>query len=195
MGEKGREIARGAEARIFLASLFGEKVLIKFRDEKRYRIKELDETLRKKRTKNEARIILKASEKVMVPKIFCVSGPEIYMEFLRGKLLRDIKNKKKYLKKVGEILTSLHGMDICHGDFTPANIIVGRDIYDIYVIDFGLAIFSKDIEDKAVDVLLMKKSLNKDEYNEFLKGYNYEKEKILERVKEIEKRGRYFVRK
>jgi Kae1-associated kinase Bud32 len=191
-GEKRREIARGAEARIFLASLFGEKVLVKFRDEKKYRIKELDEALRKKRTKNEARIILRASEKVMVPKIFCVSGPEIYMEFLKGKLLRDVKNKRKYLKKVGEILTSLHGMDICHGDFTPANIMVGKDIY---LIDFGLASFSKDIEDKAVDVLLMKKSLKKDEYNEFLKGYNYEREKILERVKEIEKRGRYFVRK
>ncbi len=192
MGEKRREIARGAEARIFLTRLFGEKVLVKFRDEKKYRVKQLDENLRRKRTKNEARIILKASEKIKVPKIFCVSGFEIYMEFLKGKLLRDIRNKKKYLREVGRILASLHSMDICHGDFTPANIMVCGE--DIYVIDFGLATFSKDIEDKAVDVLLMKKSLDKNEYHEFLKGYS-RPEEILNRVDEIEKRGRYFIRK
>jgi Kae1-associated kinase Bud32 len=167
--------------------------LVKCRDEKKYREKKLDESLRKKRTKSEARLLLKASEQVKVPRIFCVSGFEIYMEFLGGELLRDLKRKMPFLKEVGGALASLHRMDICHGDFTPANIMVCGN--EVYIIDFGLATFSKDIEDKAVDVLLMKKSLTEEEFDEFLKGYDYEPKKILERVKEIEKRGRYYIRK
>ncbi|MFH8120302.1 MAG: serine/threonine protein kinase, partial [Candidatus Aenigmatarchaeota archaeon] len=64
-------------------------------------------------------------------------------------------------------------------------------------IDFGLSSFSEDIEDKAVDFLLMKKSIKKDEFEEFFKGYKSYGlwEKVIERAKEIERRGRYFERK
>ena len=78
--------ARGAEAKLYLSSIIGKHVLIKERTKKEYRIGELDEKIRKLRTKNEARIILKASAAgINVPQIFSVGKFNIYIEKISGK--------------------------------------------------------------------------------------------------------------
>jgi Kae1-associated kinase Bud32 len=90
----------------------------------------------------------------------------------------------------------MHKLGIVHGDFTPANILVNGD--EIKIIDFGLSQFSTNIEEKAMDVLLMKRALSKEEFKAFLEGYELEKnekEKILRKVKEIESRARYVERR
>jgi TP53 regulating kinase-like protein len=70
----------------------------------------------------------------------------------------------------------------------------------LILIDFGLAFKSKRIEDKAVDIRLIKEILSsahasifEDALRLFIEGYSkFVKTKpILEKVKEIEKRGRY----
>jgi Kae1-associated kinase Bud32 len=70
----------------------------------------------------------------------------------------------------------------------------------VYFIDFGLGFVSLKIEDKAVDLHLLKQALESKHYkvfedcfNSILKGYkksvNYED--VMERLKKVEKRGRY----
>lgn len=68
----------------------------------------------------------------------------------------------------------------------------------IYFLDFGLGFISKKVEDKAVDLHLIKQALEAKHFrnwetlfNEFLKGYDNSKEasKVLERLKVVEKGG------
>ena len=185
---------RGAEAKIYFSQLFGKPVVIKKREVKNYRNRILDEYLREIRNKTEARCILTCSKnKIPVPQIYHVERFEIIMERLNGKLLKETKNSKETYKKVGAILAEMHKAGITHGDFTPANIMKTKN--GIYVIDFGLAMFSKDSEERAIDLLLMKRSVGKN-FKYIIEGYrklpNWEK--VLETMQEIEKRGRYHKR-
>ena len=69
----------------------------------------------------------------------------------------------------------------------------------IYIIDFGLGFYSRKIEDKAVDLHLLKQALEAKHYKIanncikiILKNYKPDKyELILERIPIIESRGRY----
>lgn len=69
----------------------------------------------------------------------------------------------------------------------------------IFFIDFGLGFISKKPEDKAVDIHLLKQALEAKHFKnwqvlfeEFLKGYKpVNREKVLERLEAVEKRGRY----
>jgi N6-L-threonylcarbamoyladenine synthase/protein kinase Bud32 len=84
---------------------------------------------------------------------------------------------------------------VTHGDFTPANIVVGGQ--GICIIDFGLSDVSNSIEDKAIDLLLMKRSVSGEKYRTMESAYRKESrnsEQTILRLAEIEKRGRYQVR-
>jgi TP53 regulating kinase-like protein len=71
------------------------------------------------------------------------------------------------------------------------------------LIDFGLSFYSSRLEDKAVDIRLIKEVMSSahadvfDElFNNFVQGYssvvgNEYASRILKKVREIEKRGRY----
>lgn len=194
----------GAEAKIE----FKENEVIKERIKKGYRLKELDERIRRSRTKREARIMAEASRiGVRVPKIIEVDEENcrIRMERIHGENLRDVMDSMSLeelspiFKKVGEYIGLLHSRDIIHGDLTTGNLILKDG--EIWIIDFGLAFFSPRIEDKAVDLHLLKEALRsrhpnywEDCFNWVIEGYK-EKfkgwEKVLERMKEIEERGRY----
>lgn len=188
-----RILSEGAEAKIYIGKIWGEMIVVKERVQKKYREKALDEKLRSIRTKNEARIMYRATNAgVDVPTLLGVGKFSIYMSYVKGRLFRDMQKKGEVLEKLGELLARLHNVDIVHGDFTPANVIVdnGRP----YVIDFGLASISKSLEEKAIDLLLMKRSLNQKQYKIFENSYipnSKDGKKVLERLKEIEKRGRY----
>jgi Kae1-associated kinase Bud32 len=191
--------ARGAEAKLYLSKLLGLPVLVKERANKQYRAKELDDQIRKSRTRNEARVMLRAIVAgINVPKLLSVGEYSIHMQKIEGKRLREAKlntaKSKQVFKSAGEMLAKLHAAGIVHGDFTPANIILSKK--GLYLIDFGLASLSNELEDKAVDVLLMEKSISSKEFTYFLNGYKKSKElkSILGRMQEIKKRGRYQIR-
>ncbi|MEM4134077.1 MAG: KEOPS complex kinase/ATPase Bud32 [Candidatus Micrarchaeia archaeon] len=187
--------SRGAEAKVYFSDLFGLPVVIKIRDKKEYRISELDEILRKTRNKTEARCILHAlKNSINVPKIYHAGKYELILERLEGKLMKDRKNSPNDYRNVGKLLCKLHSIGITHGDFTPANVMFIKN--EPYIIDFGLAEFSKDPEERAIDVLLMKRSIGRN-FKYFLEGYKNLKgwEKIIGQMDEIEKRGRYQKRK
>ena len=91
------------------------------------------------------------------------------------------------------MLALLHAHGIAHGDYTPANIIVD-DRGRAWVIDFGLSQRTNSEEDKAFDLLLFKRAVSRGCYEAFINSYseNYQAaKKILKRLSDIERRGRY----
>ena len=140
-----------------------------------------------------------------------------------------LEKQKEICREIGSSVAKLHKEDIIHGDLTTSNMILveayqkaqqrhplrshplgkaqqessqmGKD--KIFFIDFGLGYISKKTEDKAVDLHLLKHSLEAKHFQNYeilikeaLKSYEkilgkIEFEKIFERVKSVEKRGRY----
>ena len=205
-------LKRGAEAELHLDSWYGMKVIIKRRVEKRYRIRELDEEIRSYRTTHEAVMMHRAKEcGVPTPTIFMVdlTDKSIIMEYIQGVRLKDILDglpedeKRRILTEVGRLIGLMHRKNVIHGDLTTSNIIVTKD-GKIYFIDFGLSEFSDEIEKRGVDLHLMKRALQsthhtyfEEYFREVLNGYSEvvgkeETEKIISKIREIEKRGRYI---
>ncbi|RLJ05032.1 MAG: Kae1-associated kinase Bud32 [Candidatus Aenigmatarchaeota archaeon] len=196
-----KKIQHAAESIIYLDEV--NNLVIKKRIKKRYRLPEIDDSLRKFRTKSEASLIRKASRiGIDVPKIFCVGDDEIKMEYLGKKKIRDVITKKNYIKickKIGFVISQLHKNNIIHGDLTTSNMILKED--RIYLIDFGLGFHSSRIEDKATDLHLLFKalesthfSLSHDAWNVIINSYkeNYgDADRVLSRLKKIKERGRY----
>jgi len=192
-------IAQAAEAIILKK---GDNI-IKRRIKKGYRISEIDEKLRKLRTRSEAKLLEKASKIVSVPKLISANEKtkEIEMQFIDGKKLSEhldnLKDKFKIMEKAGEEVAKLHDSDIIHGDLTTSNMILANN--KVFIIDFGLGFINKRIEDKAVDLHLIKQALEAKHFQNweklfegFLKGYNSkDKDKILSQLEVVESRGRY----
>ena len=181
---------KGAEAIILIEKNKVRKIRIK----KSYRNEDYDILIRKKRTKREAKILQKLKEKVKVPKVLEVKDFEIIMEKIEGKLLKNSKLSNEQWIKLGKEISKMHNLGIIHGDLTTKNIIIKNN--DFYFIDFGLAFFSKKIEDKATDLIVLKEILeleNRGEkFNLIMEGYeSNDKKEILKKINEIEERGRY----
>jgi len=190
-------IQQGAEAIISLKNNQIHKQRIK----KSYRLLEIDNKLRKSRTKSETKIINKLQNIIPVPKIIESDNKEnIIMQFIEGKKLSEnLENLdwKKICKQIGENIAKIHDQDIIHGDLTTSNMIFSNN--QVFFIDFGLAFHSYKIEDKAVDLHLLQQALDAKHFTIAEQAFkiiinNYkpkEKDKILQRIKAIEARGRY----
>lgn len=166
---------------------------------KSYRTKELDDQIRSRRTKTEAKILSEARRGgVPTPIIYGISDYEITMEYIRGHSLKHVLNEEICVK-VGEMVGALHNHGIVHGDLTTSNMILNGE--KIYLIDFGLSYFDNSVEARGVDVHVLFQTF-KSTHNDpeklmkaFKTGYKnvFSKPKeILKRVYEIEKRGRYL---
>ena len=195
-----KKIAEGAEAEIYQTELFGISAIIKARVSKAYREKVLDEEIRAQRTKSEARAIAKASYSgANTPKVLMISKYQIFMNRIDGVMLNTVPEKMSgsIIRESARQISVLHTNDIIHGDYTPANVLVDKK-GKVWIIDFGLSELSNSIEGKALDLLLMKRSISKKLYTVFYKAYLKEKYKdrriVLNRLAEIEKRGRYQTR-
>ncbi len=196
------KLHQGAEAIIYLD---GEKI-VKERISKSYRHPELDARIRKKTTRFEARLLGRAREVVPAPKVIssCEKEMKIEMEHIEGEKLRDLvakmtpEERKDVFTRVGKKVAKLHNAGIIHGDLTTSNIIYNGKVN---FIDFGLGFISPKIEDKAVDLHLLKQALASKHHQHFdecfeavLKGYSEESEdfkSLSERLKKVESRGRY----
>ena len=191
-------IKQGAEA-----ILYREKdYLVKERIKKSYRIEGIDFKLRRFRTRREGKLLQKTENS---PKVFEVNDKEmkIKMEFIEGELVKDIlDNLKKtkrnnLLREIGGKIAKMHDKDIIHGDLTTSNMIL-KD--KIYFVDFGLGFDSRKIEDKAVDLHLLRQALESKHYKHFeesfselIEGYKLSRtwKEVLDRLEKVERRGRY----
>jgi TP53 regulating kinase-like protein len=193
---KSKIIAQGAEAILIQE----DEHLIKDRIKKGYRNSELDLKLRKSRTRHEAKILERAIKIVPVPKILGTNEFKIEMEFIKGKKLSDELDKMpekeafKVCKLIGQEVAKLHNSGIIHGDLTTSNMILKNN--KVFLIDFGLGFHSVHVEDKAVDIHLLKEALQSKHFRnwekyfqEFIKGYK--NEQVLRQLEKVEKRGRY----
>ncbi len=205
-------IKKGAEANLFLEEWQGRKVIMKRRLPKKYRLHELDEQIRSRRTIHEPQIIHQAKEAgVPTPTIFMVDISEatIIMEFVDGKQVKQVLNdlpseeRTRLCRHVGELIGRLHNCGIIHGDLTTSNMILtpyGR----VVLVDFGLSEKSTELEIRGVDLHLMKRAFQSTHYKyaeecfeEVLKGYAKVMgeelvKNVLEKIQEIERRGRYI---
>ena len=195
-------IQQGAEAII----IKNKNLIVKDRIKKSYRIQEIDEKLRKTRTKKETNLLEKASSIINSPKPLLTKNKfEIKIPYINGKKLSEHLDKlpdklaKETCIKIGQSIAKLHDNNIIHGDLTTSNIILTND-GKVWFIDFGLGFNSERFEDKAVDIHLLKQALEAKHFknykiltDEFLKGYKTSKdfEKTLEQLEKVEKRGRY----
>ena len=204
-------IKKGAEASLFLETWHNRKVIMKRRLPKKYRIPELDMMIRSQRTVHEPNLIHKAKEAgVHTPTIFMVDVAEanIIMEFVDGKQVKEVldhvssEERLSLSSLIGRMIGRLHKHGIIHGDLTTSNMILtpyGKVVF----VDFGLSERSVELEPKGVDLHLMKRALQSTHYKHakecfkaVMTGYGEEvgKEeatKITEKIREIEKRGRY----
>ncbi len=202
-GIKIRKINEGAESIIYNENFLGINAVMKDRIVKSYREKNLDEFLRYWRTKKEAKIISIASQIINAPKVLFLEKYKILMQKIDGKNLNELLKKRDktrnnqidlnlILNEIGKSLAILHNNNIIHGDFTPANLIVNNN--KVFVIDFGLSEISHLIEDKAIDLLLMKRAIDREKYDVFLNSYEKNAKEsllVIKRLEKIEKRGRY----
>ena len=193
-------IAQGAEAKIFLS----DEIINKDRIPKSYRHPQLDKQIRTRRTRSEAKILTKAlAINAQVPKVLNTEKFSIQIEYIDGDRLSETLNnypeEKQFntMKQLGKQTALLHKNDLIHGDLTTSNTILKNET--VFIIDFGLGFVSTKLEDKAVDLHLIKQALeakhfqnHEDLFKHFCKGYKWEDaDKILERLIAVERRGRY----
>jgi Kae1-associated kinase Bud32 len=192
-------IAQGAEAVIRKVG----DTIVKERIAKTYRISQIDGTMRKSRTRREAKVLTKLEE-AGLPAPHLISMDDramtIVMEFLEGPKLRDVfdTTPQAFSKEIGQILAALHNLNIIHADLTTSNMMVCNK--RIHLIDFGLSYFSHKIEDKAVDLHLLGRALESKHHKSFPQSWQivieeYEKQatdakKITQRLETVERRGR-----
>jgi len=204
-------IKKGAEANLYLEEWHNRKVIMKRRLPKNYRIQELDKEIRSQRTMHEPQVIHKAKEAgVPTPTIFMVDVAEanIIMEFVEGKQVKQVLNdlppeeRLRLSRHIGGLIGRLHKHGIIHGDLTTSNMILtpyGKVVF----VDFGLSERSTDLETRGVDLHLMKRAFQSTHYKyakecfeAVVEGYakvvgEEEAKNVLEKIREIERRGRY----
>ncbi len=206
-------IYKGAEAEIFLEDWHGKSAIRKSRIAKPYRVQELDESIRRTRTTHEANMMHEARKLgVPVPAIqhIDLESTTLIMDYIGGPTLKDelhglsMPKRKERCNALGILLGLMHEGGVVHGDMTISNVLSQNG--KLFLIDFGLGDFSREIEDKGVDLLLLNRAMKSTHYafhsflfNAFLKGYAKSVGKkrgseTVRKMRDIEKRGRYFER-
>ena len=192
-------IAKGAEAAITREN----ETIIKERIKKGYRLPEIDDKLRKRRTALEARLLREARRAgVNTPQVLEEGKTTLVLEFIDGQKVKDILNKENFgeiCEKIGASVAKLHSYDIIHGDLTTSNMILNEK--GLWLIDFGLGFISKRAEDKAVDLYLLHEALEsthfdilEEAWSSILASYKKRYEdsgKVIKALLDVEKRGRY----
>lgn len=147
----------------------------------------------------------------------------LQIEHIAGKKLSDNLEKLNYAeicRQIGSSLAKLHDAGIIHGDLTTSNLIYvpkspifhkkpshknnnkSKAVHEgkVFFIDFGLGFHSNRIEDKAVDLHLIKEALEakhpkiyEKAFKSILEGYKSSQhyQKTIKQLEKVEKRGRY----
>ncbi|TGZ32718.1 TP53-regulating kinase [Temnothorax longispinosus] len=221
-------IAQGAEARLYKGLYLGKACLMKERFVKNYRHPELDARLTKDRIRAEARAIIRAKsaapfrfQGIATPALYLVDleRRSIYMEYVENAtVLKEFIEKKISGKAdadrlvdfigrgLGTLIGRLHSRNIIHGDLTTSNILVKNDSneppYDDQSDDFGLARVDSTLEDKAVDLYVLERSLLSAHsevptlfsriFHHYQQHYQNKNqcEQVLARYKQVQERGR-----
>jgi Kae1-associated kinase Bud32 len=192
-------LGQGAEA---ILRKEGELV-VKDRIAKEYRLPAIDASLRRSRTRREARILDKLQKlNFPAPRVSSVDEENMHvvMGYIHGPQVKEVlhENPEALSREIGRKVGILHANNIIHGDLTTSNMI--RCNGEVHFIDFGLSNTSSKAEDKAVDLHLLDRALESKHHelyeqciNAVLEGYketNHHASEILARLEKVEQRGR-----
>ncbi|WP_418281568.1 bifunctional N(6)-L-threonylcarbamoyladenine synthase/serine/threonine protein kinase [Halorubrum sp. DTA98] len=204
---------RGAEA---VVEVRADRV-IKRRLRKAYRHPELDRTIRRDRTVSEARLTSEARRAgVPTPLVYDVDVPNATL-ILQHVGDRDLARGLSTARTaaVGRHLARLHGAGMVHGDPTTRNVRIEDDTdrsdddadrggddgpvdTDVRLIDFGLGYHTGHVEDHAMDLHVFEGSITATATDPgpligaFEDGYREIGDRmVLERLRDVERRGRY----
>jgi len=205
-------IYTGAEAEIYIQEWFGELAIRKQRIPKSYRVSLLDDNIRHLRTSHEATMLREVRKLgVAVPTVQHIDqeSTSLIMDYISGRTLKEElhivskSERRTRCRALGELLAVMHLGGVVHGDVTLSNVISQNG--KLFMIDFGLGNFSKEDEAMGIDLLLLKRSIRSTHYmfhtelfRSFVEGYRdvrgRKSDEILEKMREVERRGRYFER-
>ncbi|MEM2051104.1 MAG: KEOPS complex kinase/ATPase Bud32 [Thermoproteota archaeon] len=199
-----KTLYQGAEAIVDLCEWLGREVVVKTRVSKGYRVRELDDLIRRSRTVREASLLSSAKKAgVNTPFVYHVNPVEgwIIMSYAGSRSLRSMQGSSIFaslIRMLGDAVGRLHSAGIVHGDLTFSNVLVSEG--RLTLIDFGLGEFSNEVEKKAEDIYTFFSSLTALQDSEtmmrlFLEGYRASAgesaKRVEERLREIGSRGRY----
>lgn len=208
-----RLIYKGAEAEIYLEDWHGQPAIRKSRIVKPYRVLELDNMIRRMRTAHEANMMHEVRKLgVPVPTIQHIDPDSftLIMDYVSGPTLKDelyrltMAKRRERAHSLGVLLGEMHEGGIVHGDMTISNVLSENG--KLFLIDFGLGNFSRELEDEGVDLLLLNRAMKSTHYSfhkilfsAFMKGYKKavgakRSTDTFQKMHEVEKRGRYFDR-
>lgn len=203
---------KGAEASLYLTEWYERKIIVKLRIPKKYRPEVLDRQIRSYRTIHEPQLMHEAKAAgVPTPLVYMVNVPlsSITMEYVEGQQIKQLLNivpedqRQKLCVIIGVLIGKLHNHGLIHGDLTTSNMILSPE-GKIFFVDFGLGEKNFEVEAQGVDLHLMKRALQSTHYQfweecfkNIMHGYSSilgveAAEKVYEKIKEIERRGRYI---
>ncbi|WP_459194604.1 bifunctional N(6)-L-threonylcarbamoyladenine synthase/serine/threonine protein kinase [Halosimplex sp. J119] len=192
---------QGAEATV---TIKGDRV-VKRRNPRSYRHPALDERLRSERTRIEARLTSAARrEGVPTPLVRDIDTESATIVFQRvGDCDLDGGLTDENVRAVGRHLAAIHDAGFVHGDPTTRNVRVGSAGSGddrVFLIDFGLGYHTGHEEDHAMDLHVFAQSLagTADDHErlqaaaeEAYRATSDRADTVLDRLREIEGRGRY----
>ena len=190
-------IAQGAEAVLERT----QEGIRKSRPAKPYRHPMIDQELRTRRTRAEAKTLATARALgVPVPEVAIVDDHTLLLSVAPGVPLKEtLDADPQLMHKVGTYVAKLHGGGVIHGDLTTSNIMHDPATGELTLIDFGLAYHSDRIEDRAVDLHVLKQALTSKHhrvsaiaFRHCCAGYREcaQADAVLERLRAVERRGR-----
>ncbi len=202
--------AMGAESTIFKTEEWGRPVILKWRPEKPYLLKEIDELLRHSRTSRECKMLTYA-------RLLGVPTPAVHwanlatctiaMDYIEGRQLKQMAPTLSHSKlaelchSFGQSIALMHRGNVVHGDPTTSNVLIDSKSR-LWMVDFGLAEWNATIEMKGVDLHLIHRALETTHWDlqevmlsATLEGYvsllGSDAEPVFSRMEAIRERGRY----
>jgi Kae1-associated kinase Bud32 len=190
------EKIRGAEA---VVEIEGSRV-VKKRTGKSYRHPGIDARLREERSSREENNLRAARRSdVPVPDVLEREGGRLVLERIEGPPLKQVLDDRlELVEPLGSSVAKLHSAGILHGDLTTSNVVASGE--GPVLIDFGLSYRSERTEDRAMDLHLFRQTLRsshpeveREAWRRFEEGYRSGEfsAEVLDRLEEVEKRGRY----
>ena len=211
--EAERPVSRGAEASLHAVEWLGLPALRKERETKAYRPKNLDERLKRERTRNEVRLLTEARRLgVRTPIVYDVDLPHhrLILEQLPGPTLKDLLDAAKEdvdpvapaVRALGRAIGRLHAGGVSHGDLTSSNILFPEGpAGPPALLDLSMGSRNAGVEERGIDLHLVEEDLKALHpqgdalFRAFLEGYaegNPEGQtEVRKRAREIRGRVRY----
>ena len=157
----------GAEAAVSSGQFLGLPAVRKVRRPRTYRNPKLDQRLTKHRMTTEARLLTRLAEyDLPTPRLlaFEESGGVLIQTLMPGQQLANLLrlgegNPEEMLKRSGEMIRKLHSLGAVHGDLTTNNIL-WDDGAGISLIDFGLSMWTTEVERMGLDLQVLSECLS-----------------------------------